>query len=66
MSNPINIEAEVRDIKQHLIDISKKIDELKYDREIISIMKLSEKSLADLFEHEEDLYKISDVKVKYR
>src|SRR4030042_1961096 len=38
----MNIEAEVRDIKQRVIEISKKIDDLMYEREITAMMKLSE------------------------
>jgi hypothetical protein len=65
MSTPLNIEAEVRDIKQHVVEISRKIDELLYEREITSIMKLAEKTLSGFFEGEEDLYKITDLKVRY-
>jgi hypothetical protein len=36
----MNIEIEIRDIKQHLIEISKKIDEPMYEREITGMMKL--------------------------
>jgi hypothetical protein len=66
MSNPMNIEVEVRDIKQCVIEISKKIDDLMYEREITAMMKLSDKSLSGLFEDEKDLYKISDLKVRYK
>jgi len=66
MSNPINIEVEVRDIKQRVIEISKKIDDLMYEKEITAMMKLSDKSLSGLFEDEKDLYKISDLKVRYK
>ncbi len=59
----MNIETEVRDIKQQLIEISKKIDELICERESIAIMKLSEKSLLKFFEDEPDIYKITDLKV---
>ncbi len=62
----ISIEAEVRDIKQHLIEISKKIDDLMYEREITAMMKLTEKSLSGFFEDEKDIYKITDLKVRYR
>lgn len=62
----MNIEAEVRDIKQHVIEISKKIDELVYEREITAMMKLSEKSLSVFFEDELDIYKIGDLKVRYK
>ncbi len=53
MSNPMNIEVEVRDIKQRVIEISKKIDDLMYERE-------------GFFEDEKDIYKISDLKVRYK
>ena len=36
----MEIEAEIRDIKQHVIEISKKLDELMYEREITAMMKL--------------------------
>lgn len=62
----LNIESEVREIKQRVIEISKKIDDLMYEREITAIMKLTEKSLSEFFESEEDIYKISDLKVRYK
>ena len=65
ISTPLNIEAEVRNIKQHVIEISRKIDELFYEREMTSMMKLAEKTLSGFFEGEEDLYKITDLKVRY-
>ena len=60
----MNIEAEVRDIKRYVIDISKKVDELIHEKELVSMMKLSEKSLSDFLENEPDIYKITDLKVK--
>jgi hypothetical protein len=62
----INIEAEVKDIKQRVIDISKKIDDLMYEKEITAMMRLAEKSLSGFFEDEKDIYKISDLKVRYK
>jgi hypothetical protein len=62
----INIETEVRDIKRYVIEISKKVDELLYEKEIVSLMRLSEKSLASFFEGEPDIYKITDLKVRYK
>jgi len=62
----INIDAEVRDIKQRVIEISKKIDDLMYEKEITSMMKITEKSLSSFFEDEKDIYKISDLKVRYK
>jgi hypothetical protein len=62
----MNIEAEVRDIKRYVVDISKKVDELLYEKELVSMMKLSEKSLSDFLENEPNIYKITDLKVKYK
>jgi hypothetical protein len=42
----MGIEAEVWDIKQHIIDIQKKMDELMYERDITALMKLAEKSVS--------------------
>lgn len=56
----MSIEAEVREIKQHVIGISEKIDELMYEREMTALMKLAEKSLSEFFEEEPDIYKIAD------
>lgn len=64
--NMMNIEAEVRDIKRYVIEISKKVDELLFEKEIVSMMKLSEKSLSGFFENEPDIYKIADLKVRYK
>ncbi len=62
----IDIETEVRDIKRYVIEISKKFDELLYEKEIVSMMKLSERSLSVFFENEPDIYKITDLKVRYK
>lgn len=62
----MSIEAEIKDMKQHLIAISKKVDELLYEREIMSMMKLAEKSLSEFFEDEPDIYRIADLKVRYK
>lgn len=62
----MNLEAEVTDIKRHIIEISEKLDELLYEKEIVSMMKLSEKSLSEFLKEEPDIYKISDLKVRYK
>jgi len=62
----INIESEVKEIKQRVIEISKKIDDLMYEREITAMMSLSEKSLSVFFDDEKDIYKISDLKARYK
>ena len=61
-----NMEAEIKDIKQRVIEISKKIDEIVHEREISSMMKLSDKSLSEFFEDEPDVYKLKDLKVRYK
>jgi len=66
MGNPTNIEVEVRDIKQRVIEISKKLDDLMFEREITAMMKITEKSLFEFFGDEKDIYKITDLKVRYR
>lgn len=62
----MGIEVEIKDIKQRLTEISRKLDELLYEREILSLMKLSEKSLSEFLEKEPDIYKIEDLKVRYK
>ncbi len=62
----MNIEAEVRDIKQHIIQISNKIDGLLHERETVSMMKIAEKSLSDFVESEPDIYSVADLRVRYK
>ncbi len=61
-----DIEDDIRDIKQQVMEISKKVDELLYEKEISSLMKLSDKSLAEFFENEPDIYRLKDLKVRYK
>lgn len=65
-SQSVKIENEVHSIRQSLIEISKKLDQLLHEKEISAMMSLSEKALADLYKAEPDIYKISDLKVKYK
>jgi len=62
----MNIESEVREIKQRVIEISKKIDDLMFEKEMIALMSLTDRSLSSFFEDEKDIYKISDLKVRYK
>ena len=62
----MNIEAEVRDMKQLIIELSKKMDALLRERETVSIMKLAEMSLSRYVESEPEIYRIEDVKVRYK
>ncbi len=59
----MNLEAEVTDIKRHVIEILEKLDELLYEKEIVSMMKLSEESLSHFLKEEPDIYKTADLKV---
>ena len=61
----MKVEAELREIKQHLMELSKKLDELVYAREVVAMMKLSEKSLKFL-EDEPDVYSVEDLRVRYQ
>ncbi|MCD6222416.1 MAG: hypothetical protein J7K12_01865 [Thermoplasmata archaeon] len=62
----MSIEVEIKDMKKQLAEISKKLDELLYEREIISLMKISEKSLSKFLENEPDIYKMNDLKKRYK
>jgi hypothetical protein len=46
--------------------ISKKLDILLEEKEIMSIMKLSEKSLSSFLGEEPDIYTLDDLKVRYK
>lgn len=61
-----NIEAEVKEIKQRVIEISEKLGEVLYQREAVSVMKLAETSLSEFLKNEPDVYKIEDLKVRYK
>ena len=62
----MDIEAEVVDIKQMLIDISRRIDDVLDESMTEELMKLSEESIMELYENEPDLYSVADLKVRYK
>lgn len=62
----MNIEAEVRDMKQHIVEISEKMDKLLLERETVAMMKLAERSLSRFVESEPAIYRIEDLKVRYK
>ncbi len=62
----MDIEAEVMEMKQMLIDISRRIDDVLDDSMTEELMKLSEKSIMELYEDEPDLYSVADLKVRYK
>jgi len=62
----MDIEAEVMEMKQMLIDISRRIDDVIDERMTEELMKLSEESIVELYEDEPDLYSVADLKVRYK
>jgi len=62
----MDIEVEVREMKQMLIDISKKIDDVLDESLTTALMKLSEESISELYKDEPDLYCVADLKVRYK
>ena len=62
----MNIESDMQDIKQNVIEISQKLDELLREHETIGVMKLSEQTLHKFLNDEPDLYTINDVSVVYQ
>ena len=62
----MTIVSELKDIKRQMHEISKKLDDLLSNREVIAMLKLSELSLKEFLESEPDLYAIEDLKVRYR
>lgn len=62
----MDIAAKVVEMKQMLIDISRRIDDVLDENMTAALMKLSEKSISELYENEPDLYSIADLKVKYK
>ena len=60
----MDIEAEVVEMKQMLIDISRKIDDVLDESMTMALMKMSEESIQELYKDEPDLYSIADLKVR--
>lgn len=54
------------EMKQMLIDISRKIDDMLDESMIDAFMKLSEESITELYEDEPDIYSVVDLKVRYK
>ena len=62
----MDIEAEVLEMKQMLIDISKRIDDVVDESMTLSLMKMSEESIIELYKDEPDLYSVADLKIRYK
>jgi hypothetical protein len=61
----MNIEADVKEIRKLVNEMSKKLDLLLQERETLAVMKVSEQALSTFLEEEPDLYSIRDIKAAY-
>ena len=62
----MTIEVDLREIKNLLSELNKKIDVLIEEKETLALMALSEKSLKDFLEKEPDIYTVKDIKAKVK
>lgn len=60
----MEIDVEIREIKEFLSMLDEKMDLLIGDREASSMMRLAEGSLEAVFEGGPELYSLNDVKVE--
>jgi len=62
----LTIEVEIKEIKEMLGELNKKLDALVQERETVAMMIMSQQSLKDFLTSEPDLYSIRDVKVAHK
>jgi hypothetical protein len=62
----MTIEVDVKEIKELLSALNKKLDTLIETRGTLSLMILAEKSLKEFLSKEPEIYSIDDIKVRYR
>ena len=62
----MNIEADVKEIRAQVAEISKKLDIILQERETAGIMALSERALYPFLDEEPDLYTVHDIKAAYK
>lgn len=62
----MNIEADVKEIRAQVKEISRKLDIILQERETIGIMALSERALYPFLDEEPDLYSVQDIKAAYK
>lgn len=62
----MDIEADVREIRQQVAEISRKLDLLLQERDTLAVMKVSEQALYPFLEEEPDLYSVRDIKAAYK
>ena len=60
----MTIEVDLKEIKNLLSTLNKKLDVLLEEKDTIAFMALAEKSLKDFLEKEPDIYSIKDIKAK--
>lgn len=61
-----NLELELKEIRNIVEELNRKIDSLIANRELLSMMTLSERSLRDFLFQEPDIYALKDLKVRHR
>jgi predicted nucleotidyltransferase len=62
----MTIEVDLKEIKNLLSELNKKIDVLLEEKETLAVMALAEKSLKDFLEKEPDIYTVKDIKAKVK
>ena len=62
----MTIEVEIREIKEMLEKLNRRLDALVLNRETLAMMAISQESLTDFLTGEPDLYSVKDVKVAYK
>ncbi len=58
--------ADIQEIKHYLQELNRKLDELLEEKEIMSMMRISEKSLASFISEEPAIYSVKDLKERYK
>ncbi|MEM3661203.1 MAG: hypothetical protein QXU11_12580 [Thermoproteota archaeon] len=61
----MTVEVDLKEIKELLSSLNRKIDMLIEDRETLALMMISEKSLKGFLEDEPDIYSVNDIRVRY-
>lgn len=62
----MTVEVDIKEIKQLLGQLDKKLEALADEQEVRGVMAASERSLKDFLAKEPDLYSRSDLKVVYK
>jgi hypothetical protein len=60
----MTIEVDLKEIKDLLSSLNRKLDVLIEDKENLPYMLLAEKSLKEFLENEPDIYTVKDIKTK--